>query len=132
MTEKHIMPALTDEDRADLHSFLTDSKIFVYTEAIRLEKLRDKIALAALAAEPVAWRHDNGPFGKVATCSIKAADSWRDIGFSVTPLYTAPSVPALKMPDELPENIPFAVHRIEAKTWNRCLAEVKRMNGVKQ
>lgn len=44
--------------------------------------------------EPVAWRHNNGPFGKVATCSQKVGELWLKEGFDVTPLYRKPTIPS--------------------------------------
>ncbi|EMD6807865.1 hypothetical protein VRU30_001390 [Serratia marcescens] len=40
--------------------------------------------------KPVAWRHDNGPFARIAiTHSKKVADHWVGLGWDVTPLYEA-------------------------------------------
>lgn len=50
-------------------------------------------------AQPVAWRHDDGPFAGIAITRAKSvADSWIDNGWTVTPLYTAPPAPGV--PDE--------------------------------
>lgn len=73
-----------------------------------------EIALASLTAEPVAWRHNNGPFGKIATCSENAAKSWKSEGFDISPLYTIPPVPAvtdgwIKCSDRMPD------HKIERR-----------------
>lgn len=47
----------------------------------------NRIALAALSAEPVAWRHDDGPFAKIAmTRSANVAQNWINNGWKVTPL----------------------------------------------
>jgi len=56
--------------------------------------------LANLEAQPVAWRHDNGPFAGMAITRAKSvADSWIAKGWTVTPLYTAPPAPAVvKLP----------------------------------
>ncbi|MGP3145147.1 valyl-tRNA synthetase [Serratia bockelmannii] len=55
--------------------------------------------LAHREAQPVAWRHDDGPFaGMVITRSKSVADSWMANGWAVTPLFPAPPVPAV--PDE--------------------------------
>jgi hypothetical protein len=41
--------------------------------------------------QPVAWRHDNGPFARVAiTHSKKVASHWKSLGWDVTPLYEMP------------------------------------------
>ncbi|EIZ2434006.1 DUF551 domain-containing protein [Cronobacter sakazakii] len=55
-----------------------------------------RVALLALRerAEPVAWRHDDGPFASGAlTRSKSVAESWIGNGWKVTPLYTAPPAP---------------------------------------
>lgn len=52
--------------------------------------------MANLEAQPVAWRHDNGPFaGMALTRSKNVADSWIANGWNVTPLYTAQPAPTL-------------------------------------
>ncbi|MBH2978501.1 hypothetical protein HP475_09130 [Serratia marcescens] len=52
--------------------------------------------LANREAQPVAWRHDNGPFaGMALTRSKSVADSWMANGWNVTPLYTAQSAPTV-------------------------------------
>ncbi|HGM5351297.1 TPA: DUF551 domain-containing protein [Serratia marcescens] len=52
--------------------------------------------LANREAQPVAWRHDNGPFAGMAITRAKSvADSWIAKGWTVTPLYTAPPAPAV-------------------------------------
>ncbi|MDX7275569.1 hypothetical protein SJ322_25325 [Serratia marcescens] len=51
--------------------------------------------LANREAQPVAWRHDDGPFAGIAITRAKSvADSWVAKGWAVTPLYTAPPAPA--------------------------------------
>ncbi|MBH2791563.1 hypothetical protein I5L37_10080 [Serratia marcescens] len=53
-------------------------------------------ALANREAQPVAWRHDDGPFAGIAITRAKSvADSWIAKGWTVTPLYTAPPAPAV-------------------------------------
>ncbi|MFK8871757.1 DUF551 domain-containing protein [Serratia sarumanii] len=58
--------------------------------------------LANREAQPVAWRHDDGPFAGIAITRAKSvADSWIAKGWTVTPLYTAPPAPAaVKLPTE--------------------------------
>lgn len=58
--------------------------------------------LANREAQPVAWRHDDGPFGGIAITRAKSvADSWIAKGWTVTPLYTAPPAPVVvKLPAE--------------------------------
>ncbi|EMP7138386.1 DUF551 domain-containing protein [Serratia marcescens] len=58
--------------------------------------------LANREAQPVAWRHDDGPFAGIAITRAKSvADSWIAKGWTVTPLYTAPPAPVVvKLPAE--------------------------------
>jgi hypothetical protein len=52
-------------------------------------------AAVSREAQPVAWRHDDGPFAGIAITRAKSvADSWIAKGWTVTPLYTAPPAPA--------------------------------------
>ncbi|HGO4161866.1 TPA: DUF551 domain-containing protein [Serratia marcescens] len=54
------------------------------------------LLLANREAQPVAWRHDDGPFAGIAITRAKSvADSWIAKGWTVTPLYTAPPAPAV-------------------------------------
>lgn len=67
-------------------------------EEFELECLRKLFDLLALRerAEPVAWRHDDGPFASGAlTRSKSVAESWIGKGWKVTPLYTAPPAPVV-------------------------------------
>lgn len=58
--------------------------------------------LASREAQPVAWRHDDGPFAGIAiTRSKSVADNWIANGWTVTPLYTAPPAPAVPGIDDL-------------------------------
>ncbi|BEM02894.1 hypothetical protein SM14VA4_04660 [Serratia marcescens] len=85
-------------------------------------------ALANREAQPVAWRHDDGPFAGIAITRAKSvADSWMAKGWTVTPLYTAPPAPAVP-PEATPEDIPQE-HNINtysgitwAAAWNACRA----------
>lgn len=52
------MPALTEQEREELQNYLTDcvehrAMVMSIQDSLRLNTLRDKIALAALTAEPV-------------------------------------------------------------------------------
>lgn len=72
-------------------------------------------------AQPVAWRHDNGPFAGIAITRAKSvADSWIAKGWTVTPLYTAPPAPAVPPEKKLPELMMASYH--EAIGWNACRA----------
>ncbi|HGM4764625.1 TPA: hypothetical protein ACKQDC_000138 [Serratia marcescens] len=71
--------------------------------------LRDILTelLANREAQPVAWRHDDGPFAGIAITRAKSvADSWKLRAGRVTPLYTAPPAPAV------PDNLAAAVNRL--------------------
>ncbi|KAB8312974.1 hypothetical protein EH228_04675 [Erwinia endophytica] len=70
-----------------------DETPFGLSEDVESELALIKIALSAMTAEPVAWRHNNGPFGKIATCSENAAKRWEREGFDISPLYTTPPAP---------------------------------------
>ncbi len=59
-------------------------------------KLMARELLANREAQPVAWRHDDGPFAGIAITRAKSvADSWIAKGWTATPLYTAPPAPAV-------------------------------------
>ncbi|EOU9576483.1 hypothetical protein [Cronobacter sakazakii] len=59
-------------------------------------------------AEPVAWRHDDGPFSSGAlTRSKSVAGSWIANGWKVTPPYTAP--PAQVVPDDALTRLAFNI-----------------------
>lgn len=58
-----------------------------------------RIAIATLTAEPVAWRHDEGPFGPVATCHKNAAENWLANGFNLKELFQTPPAPLPAIPD---------------------------------
>ncbi|EOC1091602.1 hypothetical protein ACMSW4_001829 [Cronobacter sakazakii] len=67
-------------------------------------------------AEPVAWRHDDGPFASGAlTRSKSVAENWIANGWKVTPLYAEP-----------PEPVVPAAYEINAdatdyhRGWNAC------------
>ena len=57
-----------------------------------VEALVELEAYRKAFSEPVAWRHNDGPFGKVATCSQKVGELWLSEGFDVTPLYRKPTI----------------------------------------
>ncbi|MDI7682814.1 DUF551 domain-containing protein [Cronobacter sakazakii] len=58
------------------------------------KQLETELAALRERAEPVAWRHDDGPFASGAlTRSKSVAETWMAKGWKVTPLYTAPPAP---------------------------------------
>ncbi|ELY3414421.1 hypothetical protein SMW93_003634 [Cronobacter sakazakii] len=75
---------------------ISDSEIMqLVEENLALRKERER-------AEPVAWRHDDGPFASGAlTRSKSVAESWIANGWKVTPLYAAPPAPRIA-DDSLP------------------------------
>jgi len=93
--------------------YTTALENYINEQAARIEELEKELA-ALRSQEPVAWRHNNGPFGKVATCSIKAACCWEQEGFNVSPLYEqpVPSAPAA-VPDDLVMQIRRLVHALK-------------------
>ncbi|HGE6660254.1 TPA: hypothetical protein ACGB4L_001475 [Serratia marcescens] len=85
--------------------------------------------LANREAQPVAWRHDDGPFVGIAiTRSKSVADNWMAKGWAVTPLYAAPPAPAV--PDAVDYSDLDATSQdrevieaiAECKGWNACRA----------
>ncbi|EOW2651328.1 DUF551 domain-containing protein [Cronobacter sakazakii] len=60
------------------------------------KQLETELAALRERAEPVAWRHDDGPFASGAlTRSKSVAETWMAKGWKVTPLYTAPPAPVV-------------------------------------
>ncbi|MDP8798277.1 hypothetical protein QZQ15_09760 [Serratia marcescens] len=97
-----------------------------------LSALHDVTAelLANREAQPVAWRHDNGPFAGMAITRAKSvADSWIAKGWTVTPLYTAPPAPAV--PGEMAGSLESIANKYQTTIeqaqfivvgWNACRA----------
>lgn len=76
-------------------------------------------------AQPVAWRHDDGPFAGIAiTRSKSVADNWMAKGRAVTPLYTAPPAPAVpgELLDAMEEVIRISDRDHEA--WDKAKAAI--------
>ncbi|EPS5732842.1 hypothetical protein ACVF5T_001734 [Cronobacter sakazakii] len=64
-----------------------EESALIVEELLALRKEREK-------AEPVAWRHDGGPFASGAlTRSKSVAERWIANGWKVTALYTEPPAP---------------------------------------
>lgn len=108
-----------------------------------------RVALASLEAEPVAWICKAGAdaiklaeqgvtCGRYVSIHPNGADSFEDRTF----IYTAPPVPELKLPEEKPDWESEDGHDIDYMEpsdvyamgkddgFNKCLTEVKRLNGV--
>lgn len=56
------------------------------------EIARETLALRKAFSDPVAWRHDDGPFGDVVTPYEKVAEAWKRNGLKLTPLYEKPPI----------------------------------------
>ncbi|MBD8181655.1 hypothetical protein IFU25_08060 [Pantoea agglomerans] len=128
MEKKYDMPAITESQRETLIAYCI-SRIEHSAEYSRAA-LALRIALAALTARPVehlTWHQgcrapdDCEDYTVVAAEGDKSCD-----GSEAFPVYMAPPVTEIKLPAEADgSNLPFA-----AMSWNACLAEVKRLNGV--
>ena len=77
-----------------------------------------EIALASLTAEAKYAR----PFGTDGETSIQCDAEHEE----AIPLYTAPPVTVIK----LPEYQKLLTHPAVKSRWNECLAEIKRLNGL--
>ncbi|PUX30251.1 DUF551 domain-containing protein [Cronobacter sakazakii] len=65
------------------------------------KQLETELAALRERAEPVAWRHDDGPFASGAlTRSKSVAETWMAKGWKVTPLYTAPPAQPVAVTDD--------------------------------
>lgn len=119
------MMQLTEEQRAGLIA-LAENIISYSNEQPGLRELA-RIALAALAAEPVGYIHNFLPPDQSG--GIFAEEN-RHYGRAV---YTAPPVAALRLPDEKSTDIAYAYYpltKARHEGWNACLAEVKRLNAT--
>lgn len=98
-----------------------------------------RAALASLESKPVAHAHRLvNKFSGVAHpwCygSGERKPSEGDIfSVEVIPLFIAPPVPELKFPEEkfCPAEYAGSLLWSESEQWNKCIEEVKRLNGVK-
>lgn len=73
-----------------LNMFIEDPEAF---PPALVEMAKELLAYRQAFSDPAAWRHNDGPFGKVATCSQKVGELWVSEGFDVTPLYRKPTIP---------------------------------------
>lgn len=91
--------------------------------------------LAALAAQkPVAYRWEGEATGRICYDGVKPLRvASQELFTRAAPV---PPVPALKLPDEKTNHIVddalFAGMAGRKRGFNECLAEVKRLNGVKE
>ncbi|ELY4307671.1 hypothetical protein SMZ20_000228 [Cronobacter sakazakii] len=117
-----------------------DSNTPLLDIAKMIVRLADKLDVTTLAlrerAEPVAWRHDDGPFAVTRFKSV--AETWAAKGWKITPLYTAPPAPVV--PVETFEEwsrrceIQLTLCRPEFRevaeiTWNACCAAMLAAPG---
>lgn len=98
-----------------------------------LEYPMAEIALASLTATPVGWKFTN----KTNGVTWVSHEDDRGLGYTDVPVYTAPPVPVVKLPDEIsfsgwgggcnynPEDADGVMIG-----WNNCLAEIKRLNNI--
>lgn len=124
------MKPITEQERQDLIAYAR-------IEISRWVNISDKrymsdlmeIALASLTAEPVGViEKEIGSFYK------RHYDKSR-----TEAVYTYPPVPVIKLPDEMMKQATgWFVNSsgencatIEGRTWNKCIAEFKRLNGIK-
>lgn len=76
----------------------------IYTRPyLESELARQKIALAALTAQPIAWFTDDAETDKSATTySEQVSERWRSKNWPVTPLFTRPA-PAINLAELVPD-----------------------------
>ncbi|EIX1501544.1 hypothetical protein ACW2AV_003721 [Cronobacter sakazakii] len=103
------------------------------------KQLETELAALRERAEPVAWRHDDGPFASGAlTRSKSVAETWMAKGWEITPLYTAPPAPVVTA-ETFEEwsrrcEIQLTLCRPEFRevaeiTWNACRAAMLAAPG---
>lgn len=138
MTAKYEMPALTDEQRKALLSRVAEFKERRSWSSDGLESLSDedsellmRIALATLTAEPVGYVSNvsreianDGRMGYISNHMVAGLEG----GY----VYAAPPVPALKLPDDVPDLLNLSIdQQTEFNTgfWYG-VEKVKRLNGI--
>ncbi|ELY4566654.1 hypothetical protein SM089_003017 [Cronobacter sakazakii] len=82
-------------------------------------------------AEPVAWRHDDGPFASGAlTRSKPVAESWIANGWKVTPLYAEPPAPVVPDAAKVGEMAYLGTSEpAYVSGWNACRAAMLATPG---
>lgn len=71
---------------------------------------------------------DDGSGVSDEVCALNDGETDCIGGYRVTPLYTAPPVPVIKLPDE--KDVHPLYECAYQQGWNKCLAEIKRLNGI--
>ena len=89
-----------------------------------------EIALASLTAEIVGYMCKDRLLENMTQAKAYVADS----GIEIKGLYTAPPVPVINLPGDVDEHWEDEsyddVSVAESIGYNRCIAEVKRLNGI--
>ncbi|MDH2121919.1 hypothetical protein N5J75_01675 [Pantoea brenneri] len=128
MEIKYEMPVVTESQKETLIAYCI-SRIEQSAEYSRVG-LALRVALAALTAEPIehlTWHEGcRAPDDCEIYTAVAKKGGMSDDGSDAFPVYMVPPVPEIKLPAEADSsNLPFA-----AMSWNACLDEVKRLNGV--
>lgn len=122
------MPMLTDKQREE--AITRCEYLLTALTPGGTDYLTVQIALASLTAEPFAWHH-----GDITEDYLSNLSSVKT-GSNVMPLYTAPPVPAMKLPEKVscdgfnPKEWGEARNLGQCEGWNACIYESKRLNGV--
>jgi len=118
------MPVLTDEQRQELIDEIDYNRknCFLSSKTELLMQIAEAALTAPAVADVVSWNHPN----EERTCSVDL----RDFHLQPGKLYAAPPVPTLKLPDELLWSYHDNISQAECESWNNCIAETKRLNGV--
>ena len=135
---KEALAAACEEKVKQLEFSVKQSAFDSVRHELETELAIARVALLALRerAEPVAWRHDDGPFAVTRFKSV--AETWAAKGWKITPLYTAPPAPVV--PVETFEEwsrrceIQLTLCRPEFRevaeiTWNACCAAMLAAPG---
>lgn len=110
MKTKHEMPVLSEQEREELQRYIEScvaNKTIMISirDSLRLDALRDRIALAALTDEPACFgtmQEDWPDEDRDLFLDKAAADFYAENCYELMPLYTSPPVPTMK-PVKLPE-----------------------------
>jgi len=103
--------------------------------AAELYWLLVNIALAALTTEPFAFVSGDALSSdydsKAIVYPARVATSIMKTGFKFIPLFIAPPVPEIKLPETIPsmgQDSEYGIGHNDG--WNECLAEIERLNGL--
>lgn len=103
-------------------------------KSLNSQLMRQQISLAALKAEPIAMlcKYDGEPWGHFYSDNYEPGSD----------AFLAPALTTLRLPESIqPDDVPRIIDStanpdeyarcVGKDVWDACLAEVKRMNGVK-